>query len=248
MRTNKEVVKQNFSRSATTYDRYADLHEQIIAKLFSNLAGDYKRILDIGSGTGTLVNMLAKKYPEAEAVGVDIAPGMVNFAASKVKQKNARFLAGDGEFLPFKNKEFDLVVSSASLQWMDAQKVFAEAARVLRPGGEFHFSTFGPRTLCELKRVGLAVNDLPSRGELERVLRKYFERVEFKREIIHKNYDGLSGLFVYLKMIGAQYPVKSCNKGLSTKSKIFSLFPPREGLAVTFEVYYGIAALEHYLV
>lgn len=244
MKLDKKVISQNFSKSAVTYDGYADLHERITGRLFSKLDRDYKYILDVGSGTGTLVDILAEKYPEAEVVGVDIAPGMIDFATSKVRRKNARFLVGDGESLPFKDKEFDLVVSSASLQWMDPQKVFAEVSRVLRPRGKFYLSTFGPATLCELKRAGLSVNDFPSKCELEIVARKYFKRTMFKREIINKNYDGLSGLFVYLKMIGAQYPVNSRKKGLSTRGKIFSLPPSQEKLAVTFEVFYCAAYLD----
>ena len=244
MALNKEKIKNSFSSSAASYDRHADLQHQMADKLFSVLNGSYKSVLDIGSGTGELVGKLALKYPAATIIGLDLAPGMVQLSSAKVNHNNVRFMVGDGEALPFEDGIFDLVVSSASLQWMDPQKVFAEVSRVLRPQGEFHFSTFGPRTLCELKRAGLAVNDFPSKGKLEKVLRKYLKRAGFKKEIVYKSYGGLSDLFVYLKMIGAQYPVNSCNKGLSTKNKIFSLFPSREKLAITFEIYYGTANLD----
>jgi len=244
MALNKEKIRDSFSKSAASYDRHADLQRQMAEKLFSGLKGSYKRILDIGSGTGELVEKLARKYPEAKIIGLDLASGMIEAARNKVKYDNVKFIEGDGEELPFAAGTFDLVVSSASLQWMDAGKVFKEVVRVLGPAGEFHFTTFGPATLCELKRVGLAVNDFPSRLKLEKVLREYFKGVGFKKEIVYKNYDGLPDLFLYLKMIGARYPVNSCNKGLLTKSKIFSLFSPREKLAITFEVYYGIAYLD----
>jgi len=237
MEIDKESVKQSFSQSAASYDHFADLHEQIIAKLFSQLSKDYKRILDIGSGTGTLVAMLAQKYPRAKIAGVDLAEGMVEFSASKVAEKNVNFLVGDGEKLPFSDTEFDLVVSSSSLQWMDSKKVFAEVARVLKPGGDFCFSTFGPATLGELKGVGLAVNEFPAKEELERILADYFEGFKISTEVIAKRYNNVYELFSYLRAIGAQNPQVKAGRGLLTKNKLESLFLGHEGIDGTFEVY-----------
>lgn len=236
----KEKIKQSFSKSAPNYDRYVDVQKEMMARLFPYLLRDYRKILDIGSGTGTLVEILSKKYPSAQVVGVDLAPGMVKVASSKVKMKNTSFLVGDGEELPFKPSEFDLVVSNAALQWMDIKKVFQEVARVLTPQGSFCFTTFGPATLRELKRMGLSVNDFPSDLELEKILRKHFKRIEISGEILTKYYRDVFELFFYLKEIGAQNPNEVGNKGLLTKKKIISLFLGYErGFEASYEIYYG---------
>lgn len=237
----KEQIKKNFSRSAAQYDRHAELQKEMMNKLSSLVSGDFKKILDIGSGTGTFVETLSRKYPLSQVVGIDIAPGMYDTASSRIKEKNAAFIIADGEALPFNGSEFDLVVSNASLQWMDAEKVFAEAARVLRASGIFCFTTFGPSTLCELKDAGLSVNDFPEKQELKTLLSSYFNDIEITSETIIKQYSNVFDLFFYLKEIGAQNPKDVRSKGLLTKNKITSLFSDyKDGINVSYQIYYGI--------
>ena len=60
-------------------------------------------------------------------------------------------LAADIEALPFATQRFDAWWSSLSVQWCDPARVFAEAARVLRPQGRLAVSTLGPATFHELR-------------------------------------------------------------------------------------------------
>ncbi len=237
MADNKEKIKQSFSKSAGRYDRYAELQRETAGKLFVMLEGEYGRILDIGSGTGELVGMLAEKYPLSKVVGIDIAEGMIEYANAKVKNHNSAFICGDGERIPFKDKEFDLAVSSLSLQWMDPGKVFAEAARVLRPGGRFYFSTFGARTLCELKEKKLSVNAFPSKDWIEKSLRRHFKGGEVYWEISNNQFNVVFELFSYLKKIGAQIPLTLRGGGLMTKRRMNSLFSGK--FSATYEICYS---------
>jgi malonyl-CoA O-methyltransferase len=60
--------------------------------------------------------------------------------------------SGDAEQLPFPAGSFDLVVSTSTFQWLESLDIaFAEAYRVLAPGGFFRFALFGAGTLRELK-------------------------------------------------------------------------------------------------
>lgn len=239
MENHKEKIKENFSKSAKHYDRYAALQLIMMQKLFIMINGEYRKILDVGSGTGTLTDVLAKRYPAAEIVGLDIAQGMVEVADSRFDNQSVKYIEGDGENLPFYDSTFDLAVSSASLQWMDPEKVFAEVARVLKPDGRFYFSTFGPKTLCELREKGLSVNQFPPKAQLEAALKRLFKRVELKGEIDRKHYNSIRELFSYLKNIGAQNPTNQMNKGLSGRRK--SVLDKKE-IAITYEIIYANCA------
>jgi malonyl-CoA O-methyltransferase len=242
MRPDKEKIRDSFSKSAPNYDRHAGMQKDMLENLFFRLSRKCQRILDIGSGTGTLVKKIAAKYPHSEVVGLDLAPGMVEVARTKVSEKNVEFLVGDGESLPFNNQEFDLVVSSASLQWMDPRKVFAEVERVLKPGGNFQFTTFGPATLCELKEAGLSVNEFPDENHLKKLLGSYFDRGEVAGELVSKYYNDIFELIGYLREIGAQVPGEVRNRGLLSREKLVSLLSDkRPGIEVSYEIYYGSA-------
>jgi len=112
----KDKIRDNFSKSALTYDQCADVQlemmEMLLKKIFCR--DDYKHILDIGCGTGRLASILSSRFPSAKIVGIDIAPGMIEIASSRIKNENVSFYVEDGESLSFKNKQFDLVVIKRS--------------------------------------------------------------------------------------------------------------------------------------
>jgi SAM-dependent methyltransferase len=91
------------------------------------------RVLDVGSGTGVLTEELAERTP-GRVVGVDLDPGMVDFARKRRGQ--AEYRAGDAHDLAFRDGWFDLVVCHFVLLWCaDAARVAREMIRVTRPGG-----------------------------------------------------------------------------------------------------------------
>jgi ubiquinone/menaquinone biosynthesis C-methylase UbiE len=90
------------------------------------------RILDLGTGTGVVALALADRYPQAEVVGIDISPGMIEEARRNVPVELAgrvRFEVGDASALACPDAEFELVVLSNMIPFAD------ELARVVAPGG-----------------------------------------------------------------------------------------------------------------
>ncbi len=89
-----------------------------------------KRILDIGCGSGILIEELKKVFPKAEIVGIDSSIEMC-----RICRKLSECIYGNALFLPFKDDKFDLVVMFFSLHDLDVEKAISEAKRVLRKGG-----------------------------------------------------------------------------------------------------------------
>jgi ubiquinone/menaquinone biosynthesis C-methylase UbiE len=99
-----------------------------------------ERVLDLGSGSGMDVFFAARMVGETGSVtGIDMTPAQLSKAESlRVDGGYAQvgFLPGLIEDLPFEDGEFDVVISNGVINLSAAKdKVFAEAARVLSPGG-----------------------------------------------------------------------------------------------------------------
>jgi SAM-dependent methyltransferase len=103
-----------------------------------------KRVLDLGTGTGLAAFVAARRFPEAEVVGVDLASGMVDQARRLTPPElSARvsFEQADAAKLPFEDGAFDLVQLANMIPFFD------ELARVTAPGGHVALSfSAGPET------------------------------------------------------------------------------------------------------
>jgi ubiquinone/menaquinone biosynthesis C-methylase UbiE len=90
------------------------------------------RALDLGTGTGVVALALAERYPEAEVVGIDLSPGMIEEARAKVPPElvgRVQFEVGDASALECPDGKFDLVVLSNMIPFS------GELARITAPGG-----------------------------------------------------------------------------------------------------------------
>lgn len=154
-------VRRAFSQSATTYDAHAVLQREIAKRLVEHLNFTKihpRRILDIGCGTGYFTRLLRGRFKRARITALDISEAMLH----QTRKSHARRLpwhgrhdhcAGDAVALPFRAASFDLVCSNLAMQWVaDPEAMIAEMRRVLAPGGLMLFSTFGRRTLAELRQ------------------------------------------------------------------------------------------------
>jgi len=91
------------------------------------------RVLDVGSGTGTVTEELAGRTA-GQVVGLDIDPAMVTYAASRGGQ--AEYRQGDAHDLPLPDAHFDVTACHFLLMWCrDPARAAAEMVRVTRPGG-----------------------------------------------------------------------------------------------------------------
>ncbi|MGH3022299.1 MAG: class I SAM-dependent methyltransferase [Gaiellaceae bacterium] len=103
-----------------------------------------RRALDLGTGTGKAALLVADRFPDAEVVGVDLAPGMIAEAQrlrpAEVGER-LRYEVADAAALPFPDGDFDLVVLHNMIPF------FPELRRVTAPGGALVVSSgYGPET------------------------------------------------------------------------------------------------------
>lgn len=93
------------------------------------------RLLDVGCGTGALLQRLSRSHPAALLAGVDPVPEMLAVARRRLPPE-VELREGWAERLPFGSEQFDVVVSCNMFHYL-RQPVAAlrEMGRVLRPGG-----------------------------------------------------------------------------------------------------------------
>jgi ubiquinone/menaquinone biosynthesis C-methylase UbiE len=98
------------------------------------------RVLDLGTGTGLAAFVLARRFPEAEVVGADVAEQMIQVARRNTPPELAervRFEQADAAQLPYESDAFELVSLANMIPF------FEELARVTAPGGSVVFSFSG---------------------------------------------------------------------------------------------------------
>jgi malonyl-CoA O-methyltransferase len=217
--------------------------------------------VDIGCGTGLFFDELRKRFPKPELVGVDIAHAMLRKAASRIALwrrllglRAPRLVCGDAESLPIAGASTQMVFSNLALQWTRPEAVFAEAARVLQPGGLILFSTFGPDTLKELRSAFAAVDghghvnafiDMHDLGDM--LVHAGFADPVMEMEVITLEYSCVEAIARDLKAIGARNALPNRPRGLSSRSRWRAVIDHyerhrREGvLPATYEVIYGHA-------
>jgi ubiquinone/menaquinone biosynthesis C-methylase UbiE len=134
----RRPVRQQFDRLAPVWDacRVPDHLAGFRAGLHA-VPIEPRHVLDLGSGTGDSAVHMARRWPAAEVVGVDIAPAMVDEARRKLPAELAgrvRFDEADAARLPYPDGAFDLVALANMIPFFD------ELARVVAPGG---YAVFG---------------------------------------------------------------------------------------------------------
>jgi malonyl-CoA O-methyltransferase len=206
-RPSRARIRNSFERAAPTYAAAAVVQRRVCARLAAGLPAAIaaRRILDAGCGTGFALPLLRQRFPQARAIALDFAPGMlqrIDWTCERV--------AGDLEHLPLVPGSIDLYWSSLAMQWCDAARALAEARRVLADGGALALASLGPATFHELRtafagidahRHTLAFHTAEEIRELAALAGFVAVDVEKHTEIEH--YSDFKSLLRAVKAIGA---------------------------------------------
>lgn len=250
----RQRVAASFSRAAETYDHKADLQRLVGSRLLSLLPASLspQRWVDLGCGTGYFCQALARRYPCAQGIAVDIAEGMLRQTCSRYPRHWA--VAGDAEALPLSDGCADLLFSSLAVQWCtDIAGVLREGRRVLRSGGILAFSSLCAGTLRELRESWQQVDDFVHVNRF-----RHFDQyrtacaasglqvLELQQKTQTQYFADLRALGHSFRELGAYNLNSGRSAGLAGRARIEALrsayerFRQPPGLPVSYQLVYGV--------
>ena len=189
MKIDKKKISDSFSKSAESYDRHAVLQRTMGEKLIDRLNGDFQKILDIGSGTGLLSQLLLEHGNTVLAIEPN---DEMRAAAERRLNRHPGFrsLRATAEDTTLPDDSVDCVCAGQALHWFDLPRARAEFARILKPGG-FCFFVWNWRNPSRsalirdledlLHRFSPEYADLKMPDEIESDVAAFFDPGGFRR-------------------------------------------------------------------
>ncbi|MBI3762653.1 MAG: methyltransferase domain-containing protein [Chloroflexi bacterium] len=138
------------------FDAVAADYEKHVTPLFRGPAADLieraalqpgEKVLDVGTGPGLAALFAASKVgPTGSVTGVDLSEAMLAIARQRAAKEGlgVEYLRGDAEALDYPAGSFDAVVSNFGLGTTDPDRSLPSIRRVIKPGGRFALTHWGP--------------------------------------------------------------------------------------------------------
>ncbi|PKM94625.1 MAG: class I SAM-dependent methyltransferase [Firmicutes bacterium HGW-Firmicutes-1] len=142
--SDKNNVTTHWNDVSSDYDNLMakDKSYQIqLETIVAEISSSPKRILDLGCGTGAILEKAIKKYPDIEYFALDPASEMLNLLQKKFStNSNIQYTVGSAHKLEFEANTFDYVVTNWALHHLaheDKITCAREVYRILKSGGKF---------------------------------------------------------------------------------------------------------------
>lgn len=171
-----------------------------LIKLSSINKGD--RIIDIGSGTGTLAIWLKENEPDARVVGLDGDPQILSIAKRKAKAYglDINFRQGLSFDIPYEDETFNHCFSSLFFHHLtldNKKKTFAEIFRVLKKGGKLYIADWGKPVNILMRilfyQIQLLDGFTTTNDNKNGILTALMGDVGFKEVAVNKQYSTIFG-------------------------------------------------------
>jgi malonyl-CoA O-methyltransferase len=258
-RLDRRAVERSFNRASGHAVPAGHLQVRVGEELLQRLEFfrlEPRLILDLGCGTGAAAAQLRRRFPRAQVLGVDSACLMAREARRRQRfWRRFECVCADARALPLAAHAADLLFSNLMLPWCDdLGAVFAEAQRVLRPGGLMLFSTLGPDTLKEL-RAAWAHADTASHvsafadmtGLAAAMSRSGLSEPVVDRELRLTHYPDVRTLMHELRTLGGSHVAADRRRSLTGRGRLEAMARAYEsvrtaaGVPASWEVIYGAA-------
>ena len=168
----REKAAAYFAAVAGEWDRIRSLHvaEDAVEEAMRALAGPgpFRLFLDIGTGTGRMLELFAPRAEEA--IGIDSSHAMLAVARGRLAKPefaHVRLRLADATALPVTDGAADFITIHQVLHYLEHPgAVIGEAARALMPGGRLLMADFAPHDLeflreeCAHRRLGISDRDM----------------------------------------------------------------------------------------
>ena len=168
----QKLASTYFAANAAQWQKLRSLHvqEPAVEETLLSMLGTatYDLVLDLGTGTGRILQLLAGR--SKAAWGVDLSRDMLQVARANLENaglKNAQLRQADIYALPFADQSADLISIHQVLHYLDdPQRALLEARRILKAGGKMIIVDFAPHELEELRtehahrRLGISAEQM----------------------------------------------------------------------------------------
>ncbi|WP_067813918.1 class I SAM-dependent methyltransferase [Nocardia inohanensis] len=157
-------------------------------------------ILETAAGTGALTREL-DRLGRFDIVATDLNAPMVAAAAERLASERVRWQVADAQELPFPDRSFDVVVCQFGAMFLsDKVRGYAEALRVLRPGGTFAFNVWdrienNAVALVIARALCAAAPDEPLEF-FSRTPHGYFDIERIRGELAAAGFEEISGAYL----------------------------------------------------
>ena len=196
-----KIVKE-FSRFAEEYNERNIIQLEVAKRLVSMLPKkDYKKILDIGSGSGAICSEVMKNEILFEKfLAFDFSEEML-----RLHPKNEKIFSTclnfnhQNAFTTYSDNEFDIVLSSSALQWSEDLDLVLKS--ISRLANTHYFTFFTSNTFLTLHQTAGIASPIYSKEFIEKTLQCYFDyTVEVAEYRLY--FDSVQEMFRYIKRSG----------------------------------------------
>ncbi|HFP7753449.1 TPA: malonyl-ACP O-methyltransferase, partial [Campylobacter jejuni] len=184
---------------AKDYEKHAKVQDFMGLKLCEILKdlkiSHFEKVFEFGCGRGELSKKLQNFITFDEYLKNDI----LDF------KENSNILIFDMNEIAkqdLSKEKFDLIVSNATLQWLDLKRILPSLRDMLNQNGILLLSAFAEQNLKEIKQsTGFGLKYF-SLNELEQIFKVYFNEVKITQELIKLSFDNALDVFRHLKLSG----------------------------------------------
>ncbi|MGI2299012.1 methyltransferase domain-containing protein [Candidatus Cardinium hertigii] len=244
MKLAKAYIQRNFDRASASYDATASIQKKSATQLIDCLKKHFPTchpdtILDLGTGTGYIPEILFYAFPESKFTLNDLSSNMLDQAKKKLPSKKVSYILGDMEVQDF---DFhDLIISNLALQWVD--DLYKTIRKFYEKSHFFAFSCLLDGTFSEWFKIFIdaslppPIHWYPSRPALAHYIgslqpSKYFcDTCAF--DLVFSN---AADFMKYLKALGANYSHQHIP--ISDLKNIIKIY--RDTIKVTYKVFFCI--------